>query len=163
MVTMQGQISKSLRFINRKEYFRGKFLMIGVNKLHDLVLEDDTSLRFALTQILEECGHTAYPAGDIPTACEILTNITPDLLLLDLMIGPIPSIQVADFAGYRAPHADVIYLTGSNKYPNGELFRMSSNASWVLRKPIDFNELKAMLDHLEETRATPEQSLATAL
>jgi hypothetical protein len=33
----------------------------------------------------------------------------------------------------------------------------------VLRKPIDFNELKAMLDHLEETRATPEQSLATAL
>ncbi len=114
-----------------------------------LVLEDDPALRFALSEVLEECGHLAYAAGDIPAAYEILNQVTPDLLLLDLMIGSVDSIQVADLAGYRIPDAEVIYLTGTKKYPNGELFDLSRNASWVLRKPIDFNELKAMLAHFE--------------
>lgn len=116
-----------------------------------LVLEDDPALRFALSEVLEDCGHLAYAAGDIPAACEILNQVAPDLLLLDLMIGPVDSIQVADLAGYRFPDAEIIYLTGSNKYPNGELLQMSSNASWVLRKPIDFAELKAMLEHIERS------------
>lgn len=116
-----------------------------------LVLEDDPALRFALSEVLEDCGHLAYAAGDIPAACEILNQVAPDLLLLDLMIGPVDSIQVADLAGYRFPDAEIIYLTGSNKYPNGELLQMSSNASWVLRKPIDFAELKAMIDHIERS------------
>lgn len=120
-----------------------------------LVLEDDPALRFALSQILEEAGHIAYVASDVPEACEILNQVTPDLLLLDLMIGPIDSIQVADLAGYRAPDAEVIYLTGSNKFPNGELFQLSKNASWVLRKPIDFYELAAMLRHVANTLPKP--------
>ncbi|MEN8951982.1 hypothetical protein [Planktotalea arctica] len=81
--------------------------------------------------------------------------MTPDLLLLDLLIGQGVSIQVADLAGYRIPDAEIIYLTGSSKYPNGELFELSRNASWVLRKPISFNELKAMLTHFA---ASPSKS-----
>jgi DNA-binding response OmpR family regulator len=128
-----------------------------------LVLEDDPALRFALTQMLEEDGHTVSEAADIPTACDLLNEVKPDLLLLDLMIGPADSIQVADLAGYRVPDADVIYLTGSNKFPNGELFGFSRNASWVLRKPIDFYELKAMIDHIgrsgrSQTAAPPDGS-----
>lgn len=114
-----------------------------------LVLEDDPTLLFALTQVLEDAGHTAYAAGDVPAACAILGETVPDLLLLDLMIGQTESIQIADLAGYRAPDAEVIYLTGSNKYPSGELFQLSRNASWVLRKPVDFNELRGMLSHVE--------------
>lgn len=135
--------------------------MIGGKKLKVLVLEDDPALRFALTQVLEECGHSAFAAGDIPAACEILNRETPDLLLLDLMIGPVDSIQVADLAGYRIPDAEIIYLTGSNKYPNGELFELSRNASWVLRKPIDFNELKAMLAHFKSSpsKSSPRQTV----
>ncbi len=116
-----------------------------------LVLEDDPALRFALTQVLEESGHLVYAAGDIPAAYEVLNQVKPELLLLDLMIGPVESIQVADLAGYRFPDAEIVYLTGSKKYPNGELFELSRNGSWVLRKPIDFNELKAMIAHFESS------------
>lgn len=119
-----------------------------------LVLEDDPALRFALTQFLDGLGYTVYEAGDIATACAILGNVQPDLLLLDLMIGSVFSIPVADMAGYRAPEADVIYLTGSNKFPNGELFHYSPNTSWVLRKPVDFIELKAMLGYVHKSRST---------
>lgn len=126
-----------------------------------LVLEDDPDLRFALTEVLEGGGHSVHVAGNIPQACEILENVAPDMLLLDLMIGPHDTIQVADLAGYRLPEADVIYLTGSNKYPNGELFELSGNASWVLRKPIDFRALIAMVDHVQATHSASEQVLAT--
>ena len=123
-----------------------------MKKLKVFVLEDDMSLRFALTQVLEDSGHCVYAAGDIISACEILTKTKPDLLLLDLMIGAIDTVQVADLAGYRFPDAEVIYLTGSNLYPNGELFGLSRNASWILRKPIDFNVLKATIAHFENSR-----------
>ena len=126
-----------------------------------LVLEDDPDLRFALAEVLEAGGHTVHGAGNISQACETLENVAPDLLLLDLMIGSVDTIQVADLAGYRVPDADVIYLTGSNKYPNGELFELSSNASWVLRKPIDFRALMAMVDHVQATHLASEQALAT--
>ncbi len=116
-----------------------------------LVLEDDPALRFALSQVLEEIGYTVWSAGDIRTAYEILDRVSVDLLLLDLMIGKRTSIQVADLAEYSVPNADVVYLTGSNRFPNGELFNLSKNASWVLRKPMDFGELQAMLKHLQSS------------
>jgi len=128
-----------------------------------LILEDDPALRFALIEVFEECGHLVYAAGDIPSACEILNQVTPNLLLLDLMIGPVDTIQVADLAGYRIPDAEIIYLTGSNKYPSGELFELSRNVSWVLRKPVDFSELKAMLTHFEcsSSKSSPPRTVET--
>ncbi len=116
-----------------------------------VVLEDDPSLLFALTQVLEESGHVVFAAKNILEATDFLIDVAPDLLLLDLMIGEATSIQVADLAGFRAPNAEVVYLTGSNRFPNGELFGLSSNASWVLRKPINFYELQAMLEHFSRT------------
>lgn len=122
-----------------------------------LVLEDDASLRFALKQILQEAGHTAHEAGDIETACDILDTVQPDVLLMDLMIGHLQSTTVADLAAYRFPDADVVYLTGTDKFPRGELFDMSPNTSCVFRKPVDFRELKAFMAHLAGTGAASAQ------
>lgn len=133
------------------------------NPLKVMVLEDDPSLRFALTQVLEGEGHRVFAAANISQAVEVLLRVAPDVLLLDLMIGREYSIQIADLAGYRVPNAEVIYLTGSNMFPNGELYKLSQNASWVLRKPIDFFELKSMLTHLQntlsESSVSPSKSL----
>lgn len=126
-----------------------------------LLLEDDTALRFALTQVLEDSGHEVHAAGNIADATKFIETKHFDLLLLDLMIGNDLSTQIADLAGYRLPNAEIIYLTGSNKFPNGELFELSRNASWVLRKPVDFFELGAMIGHVH--RSFAERPKATAL
>lgn len=116
-----------------------------------LLLEDDQALRFALEQALEDDRHTVYAASRITEATRLVEKKRIDLLLLDLMIGSDLSTQIADLAGYRLPDAEVIYLTGSNRFPNGELFELSRNASWVLRKPIDFFDLKAMIAHVSRS------------
>lgn len=116
-----------------------------------LLLEDDHALRFALTQVLEDAEHRIHTAANITEATKLVETKKFDLLLLDLMIGHDLSIQIADLAGYRMPSAEIIYLTGSNRFPNGELFELSRNASWVLRKPVDFFELKAMIAYVSRS------------
>lgn len=123
-----------------------------------LLLEDDWALRFALTQVLEDDWHKVASAGDITEAIKLIETVHFDLLLLDLMIGNDLSTQIADLAGYRFPNAEIIYLTGSNRFPRGELFEISRNASWVLRKPVDFFELKAMIAHVSRSFATKRQT-----
>ena len=145
----------SLKFIDLLSGSRAdselSYLRARGNRMEILILEDDPSLRFAYAQMLEDCGHNIHKAGDIPTAVSLLNRITPDLLLLDLMIGSSTSILISDLAKYRAPDADIVYVTGSGRFPNGELLGLSCGASWVLRKPVDFVELKAMVAHLGRT------------
>ena len=112
------------------------------------ILEDDPGLRFALSEAMTEVGYTVYTAGDIDTALELLGRVAPDLFLLDLMIGEHLSTQIADLAGYRFPKSNVVYITGSRKFPNGELFSLFSNTARVMRKPVDFGELRAVTEHL---------------
>ena len=112
-----------------------------------LVLEDDPGLQFVLRDALDRAGHVVYVASDNETAMNLLRRYKPDVLLLDLMIGGCLSTDVANYAGYSVPDAAVIFMTGSGLFPKGELFGMSQNARWVLRKPVDINELPTMIAH----------------
>ena len=117
-----------------------------------LILEDDSALCFALSQALEAIGCRTIPCCDLREAVETLQHRIPDVVLLDLMIGDQMSIAVADIVGYRAPDCKVIYLTGSGRFESGELFTLSNNASWILRKPIDFSDLQSLFQHIDETQ-----------
>ncbi len=123
-----------------------------------LLLEDYRALRFALTQVLEDAGHTARAAASITQAAKLIEAERFDLLLLDLVIGDDLSTQVADLAGYRLPKAEIIYLTGSDRFPNGELFEISRNASFILRKPVDLVELLAIVTHLGRSLAKTQKA-----
>lgn len=113
-----------------------------------LLLEDDSALQFVMREALSGEGHVVHVASDNDSAMKVLRRTTPDVLLLDLMIGGGLSTDVANYAVYSAPHSAVIFMTGSGLFPNGELFRMTRNARWVLRKPVDIDELNTMISHV---------------
>ena len=69
-------------------------------------------------------------------------------MICDLMIGSETSINVSSFAAYAAPDAEVIFITGTNMFPQGELFAISHNMRWVLRKPVANKELRDVLSHI---------------
>lgn len=117
-----------------------------------LLLEDDSGLQFMLREALKTEGHEVHVASDNEMAMAILRRRTPDVLLLDLMINQGLSTDVANYAVYSAPHAAVIFMTGSGLFPKGELFGMSQNARLVLRKPVDITELTNMIAHVATAR-----------
>ncbi|MEL7166530.1 MAG: response regulator [Pseudomonadota bacterium] len=113
-----------------------------------LVLEDDTTLRFAFCEAVRDVGLDVISAASIDEATALLRRFRPDVLLLDLMVGPDCSTDVADYAAVAAPSAAVIYVTGSGLFPRGEIFDMSRNARLMLRKPVDLEELADMVRHV---------------
>ncbi|MEX0312314.1 MAG: response regulator [Tateyamaria sp.] len=113
-----------------------------------LVLEDDPGLQFTFSEALEQDGHEVRIASSNEQAMAELRRCKPDVLLLDLMIDGGLSTDVANYAGYCAPNAEVIFVTGSGLFPKGELFSMSRNARMVLRKPVDLTELTTMVSHV---------------
>lgn len=125
-----------------------------------LVLEDDPGLRFAFCEALEAAGHEVLPAADPEAAIASLKRQVPDVLLLDLMIGPSYSTDVANYAAFAVPDAHVIYVTGSGLFPKGELFDMCRNARLILRKPVDLRELTDLVSHISP--AVPTASPASA-
>jgi two-component system cell cycle response regulator CpdR len=106
-----------------------------------LLLEDDETLCFTLEQALISAGHQVLAVSSVTDALQALRSFTPDIALLDLMIGASTSIDVANFVGCVSPRTDVVFITGSALFPNGELFQASGNARWVLRKPVRISDL----------------------
>ncbi|MEO0400771.1 MAG: response regulator [Pseudomonadota bacterium] len=113
-----------------------------------LLLEDDPGLQFTFGEALRDAGYVVRAVSNNEEAMQELRRSTPDVLLLDLMIGGGMSTDVANYAVYAAPDAEVIFMTGSGLFPKGELFAMSHNARLVLRKPVDLRELTTMVSHV---------------
>lgn len=113
-----------------------------------LLLEDDFGLRFTYQEALEADGHEVIATATLDEALKVLKFHKPDALLFDLIINGETSIDVASYASYAAPNAEVVYITGSDMYPNGEIFNLSDNARWILRKPVCLKDLTNMMDHV---------------
>lgn len=113
-----------------------------------LLLEDDRGLRFTYKEALEADGHEVIETSTCEDALKALKFHKPDALLFDLMIGTDTSIDVASYASYSAPNAEVVFITGSNMYPHGEIFKLSENVRWILRKPVQLGDLSEMMEHV---------------
>ena len=125
-------------------------------RLRVLIVEDSPDAADALARVLTRAGHTVRTAGDGAGALRAVREHRPDVALLD--------IQLPDMSGHevlRALRADpelasvrAVALSGEAPGgPDGPGFE-----HWLL-KPVDFSELRALLDGLRGgTEDPPEPS-----
>lgn len=113
-----------------------------------LLLEDDCGIRFTFNQALQGAGYDVTAVSTCADAISALSKTSPDVLVLDLKIGEEMSLPVADYAAVSCPDTPVVYITGSRLFAGGELFGLSRNIRWVLRKPVQLHDLLTMVDHL---------------
>lgn len=78
--------------------------------LNILMLEDDVPLQRALTRLLKRGGHTVTVVGTVPECRNLLSEVVPDVLLLDR--------EVAGQDGWSLRHevpdsVRVVLMTGS--------------------------------------------------
>ncbi|RVT90557.1 response regulator [Sphingomonas crocodyli] len=79
-----------------------------------LVVDDETTVRMLIVEILAEAGYRALEADDGPSALKILTSQTRiDLLITDVGLpGGMNGRQVADAARSHRPELKVLFVTG---------------------------------------------------
>lgn len=114
-----------------------------------LIVEDDYSLRSFLADCLEDMGHDAVSKGTVTEALYALKTQKFDLLLVDYSLPDGTSVPVMDYFGATCPNSRAILLTGSGVYPNGEAAIFAPSVDWTLRKPIEMQDLKAIVDYAE--------------
>ena len=113
-----------------------------MNRKRILVVDDEPDFRELVTYILTAEGYEVIPAADGLEALQQARWITPDLILLDLMLPELDGLSVCEIlrrhpATARIP---VIFVTACTSEPLRQ-YGLQNGANCFLTKPIKQREL----------------------
>ncbi|HNP69754.1 MAG TPA: GAF domain-containing protein [Kouleothrix sp.] len=111
---------------------------------HILVVDDDASIRRMLQLLLNETGYRVSTASTGEEALAYMDLVTPDLVLMDLMLPGINGQEVTERikAQPDKPFVPVILVTARND-PKSKVMALDAGADDFLVKPVEFAELLA--------------------
>jgi DNA-binding NtrC family response regulator len=115
-----------------------------------MVVDDEKSLRRLLKDALTEEQLEVYTAADGKEALQMMEEITPDLVLLDLILPDMNGIQLLKRFRRRHPEAAVIIMTAFGEIRSA-VEAMKNQAYDYLTKPFDIEELKLTIHRALET------------
>lgn len=112
-----------------------------------LILEDEPKLaRFLLRGLAAE-GHQCHHASSIGEMSEMIKSVSPDLALIDRMIGTDDSLYSVGM--WRKRHPSLLFLMLTALGDTEERIEgLRLGADDYLSKPFDFDELLARIDAL---------------
>jgi adenylate cyclase len=111
---------------------------------HILVVDDDPSIRRMLQLLLNDSGYRVSTASSGEEALAYLDLITPDLVLMDLMLPGVNGLEVTARikADTTKPFIPVILITGQSDQ-RSKVLGLDAGADDFLSKPVEFTELLA--------------------
>ncbi|MBK9714542.1 MAG: GAF domain-containing protein [Kouleothrix sp.] len=111
---------------------------------HILVVDDDPSIRRMFQLLLNDTGYRVSTAASGEEALAYLDLVTPDLVLMDLMLPGINGQEVTERikADQTKPFIPVILVTARND-PRSKVTALDAGADDFLVKPVEFAELLA--------------------
>ncbi len=109
-----------------------------------LVIEDDPSVRYFLTQVAQRDNHEVIAASDGDTAMSLFHERDPHLVFCDLHLPGIGGLEVLRRIRAESRDVYVIMMTG---FGSEEVARaaLELKADNYLQKPLDITELRKLL------------------
>ena len=111
-----------------------------------LVVDDESLIRWSMTETLEHAGHSVTEAGDKKEALRRLASPPlPDVVLLDFRLPDSNDLGLLASIRRLAPAARVIMMSafGTAEVVNGAL---TLGAYRVLTKPVDLHDLVPLVE-----------------
>jgi CheY-like chemotaxis protein len=121
-----------------------------VNGISVLVVEDDETMRRAVSCVLERAGYVVTDCRDYVDALAVLESTAAvDVMLTDIdMPGAVNGFALARMARLRRSSLRVVYMTGLGDLPEKEV---KAALGIIIRKPFTGDELLAgMADALDK-------------
>jgi two-component system, chemotaxis family, chemotaxis protein CheY len=108
-----------------------------------LVIDDNASVRKALTLMLESGGHRVTGAKDGTEGLHAFETTDPDLVIVDIIMPDKDGIEIIREMRRNKPAARIIAMTGGGRFPNLDFLKMARafGAIDTLAKPIDPDDL----------------------
>jgi DNA-binding response OmpR family regulator len=113
-----------------------------------LVIDDNASVRKALTLMLESGGHRVSCAKDGTEGLRAFESEDPDLVIVDIIMPDKDGIELIREMRRAKPKARIIAMTGRGRFTNLDFLKMARafGATDTLAKPIDPDELVSRVD-----------------
>jgi len=113
-----------------------------------LVIDDNASVRKAITLMLESDGHSVIGAKDGADGMRAFLDATPDLVICDIIMPDKDGIEIIREMHRTRPDVKIMAMTGGGRFPNLDFLKMARafGATDALSKPIDPDELVARVD-----------------
>lgn len=120
-----------------------------------LIVDDEKNLRLTLSEALQREGHTVLTAADGAETIDTCARLSPDLILLDLILPDLNGIQLLKRI-QRASGPPIIIMTAYGEVRSA-VEAMKHHAYDYICKPFDLEELRLTLHRvLEEVRTRQE-------
>lgn len=116
-----------------------------------LIVDDESSIRFALGEALNSWGYEAVTAGSVAEAREAVNQASVQAILLDIDLPDGSGLDLLDMLGSDHPDTIVIIITGNVNVPN-VVKALRGGAHDFVEKPIRLEELRVTLANGLETR-----------
>ncbi len=107
-----------------------------------LLVDDDQGVRFALGEVLRECGYRVICASSGAQALALLDGV--DVVVTDLCMPGMDGLELVSAITARVPKLPVILVTA---HGSEHLVRIASSrgACGCLSKPFDIDELARVI------------------
>jgi len=115
---------------------------VEVSKGTVLLVEDDPRLRFIIHAQLKSAGFDVVPLEDGNAALTTLETLTPDLVLLNILLPRVDGVEVCERirSQRRLAHVPVIFLTARTD-PESRARCLGVGANDYVTKPWDSTDL----------------------
>jgi two-component system alkaline phosphatase synthesis response regulator PhoP len=125
-----------------------------------LIIEDEKSLLDTLTLNLQLENFDVYPLTNSVNALDVIQNIKPDLIILDIMLPHISGIDFYQTLLNQQIKIPTIFLTAKNNIKD-KIEGLKLGVDDYITKPFDLEELLLRI-HIVLKHATQKKDILTA-
>jgi DNA-binding response OmpR family regulator len=112
-----------------------------------LIVESTAELAQLWQRHLERQGVAVTLSATGENACDLIAAHAFDVIILDLVLTEGSAIAVADYAQYRRPEANIIFVTDTTFFSDGSIFSVIPNVRAFVRTHTPPEDLAAMVEH----------------
>jgi DNA-binding NtrC family response regulator len=80
----------------------------------------------------------------------------PAIIVLDLLLDEGSAFAVSDFANYRFPEAQIIFVTNTSFFSDGSIFSHSSNACAFIQSQTPPEDIAMLVEHFGSKNMAPQ-------
>ena len=125
----------------------GNRIGVRVKMMKVLIVESNAELSKVWKQHLERQNMDVTCVKTQTQASDFLNDNTVQIIILDIVLRDGSAFAVSDYASYRRPDADVIFVTDSSFFSDGSIFALARNARAFVPAATPPEDLAAMIDH----------------
>jgi two-component system response regulator (stage 0 sporulation protein F) len=106
-----------------------------------LIVDDQNGIRILLTEVFSSEGYETYQASNGKLALEIVRNVSPDLVLLDMKIPGMDGLDILKHIKSIDTSIKVIMMTA---YGELDMIKETTDLGAIMHftKPFDIDELR---------------------